>query len=136
MDSLISQGLRICGCFILFCGAYYRDVWKSSRFPFLSQTLLTLNSRVENPIQWHQTTVIGSDNFIDPVALEAQGLPYFATTYALNLLVTNMSVTAVITHLFLWNQKEMMTAFAGFAPAKLRRTLDPPHLDYRLREEW
>jgi len=60
-----------------------------------------------------------------PVALEAKGLPYFATTYALNLLVTNMSVTTAVTHLFLWNRKEMMAAFTGSALAKLRRTLDP-----------
>lgn len=125
MDSLISQGLGICGCIVLFSAVYYGNVWNAQNFPFLSQELFSQNSTIANPVQWNQTLVIGPDNVIDPAALAVEGLPYFATTYAVNLLVTNMSVTAVITHLLLWNRKEVLAAFAAFAPSRLRKTLDP-----------
>jgi hypothetical protein len=110
MDSLISQGIGICGCVVLFSAAYYGNLWNAQNFPFLSQSLFSGDSNATNPIVWNQTAVIGSNNRIDPVALAVQGLPYFATTYGINLLVTNMSVTACFVHLCLWYWKYMKAA--------------------------
>ncbi|PMD19683.1 peptide transporter MTD1 [Hyaloscypha hepaticicola] len=121
MDSLISQGIGICGCVVLFSAAYYGNLWNAQNFPFLSQSLFSGDSNATNPIVWNQTAVIGSNNRIDPVALAVQGLPYFATTYGINLLVTNMSVTACFVHLCLWYWKDMKAAIAPFRPSNLRR---------------
>jgi len=121
MDSLISQGLGICGCIVVFTACYYGNVWDAQKFPFLSQSLFSVDSNSTNPITWNQTAVIGPDHRIDQAALAVQGLPYFATTYAINLLVTNMSVTALIVHLFLWYWTDMKAAFEPFAPSNLRR---------------
>jgi hypothetical protein len=121
MDSLISQGIGICGCIVVFSAAYYGNLWDAQKFPFLSQSLFSADSNATNSIVWNQTAVIGSDNRIDPAALAVQGLPYFATTYGINLLVINMSVTACFVHLCLWYWTDMKAAVAPFAPANLRR---------------
>ena len=124
MDSLISQGVGVCGCIILFSAAYYGNVWDAQNFPFLSQEIFSETSNASNPVLWNQTAVIGPDNRINQAALDAQGLPYFATTYALNLLVTNMSVTCAMVHLILWNWTDMKAAFRMFTPANLRNLFD------------
>ena len=124
MDSLISQGIGVCGCVVVFTAAYYCNLWDAQNFPFLSQEIFSGASNATNPIPWNQTAVIGPDNRIDPVALEAQGLPYFATTYAINILVTNMSTTATFTHLFLWYWSDMKAAFSVFTPAGFRDLID------------
>lgn len=120
MDSLISQGVGVIFCIVLFAGAYYTNLWNAQQFPFLSQVLFDQTSNASNPVQWNQTAVIGSDNVINPDALAAQGLPSFATTYALNILVTNMAISATIVHLCLYFWQEMKYAFAFFSPSKLK----------------
>jgi hypothetical protein len=125
MSSLISQGIGVCGCIIVFTAAYYSNLWDAQKFPFLSQDLFSSTSNATNPVEWNQSAVIGSDNRIDPDALATQGLPYFATTYAINILVTNMSVTACFTHLCLWYWGDMKAAIDPFRPSNLRKVFNP-----------
>jgi hypothetical protein len=124
MDSLISQGLGICGCIVVFTAAFYGNLWDAQNLPFLSQEIFSNTSNATNPVLWNQTAVIGADNKIDKAALDIQGLPLFATTYAINILVTNMSTTAAFTHLCLWYWTDMKAAFAIFTPTSLRRLFD------------
>ncbi len=121
MDSLISQGIGVCGCIALFSAAYYGNLWNAQNLLFLSQSLFSADSNATNPIVWNQTAVIGSNNRIDSGALAVQGLPYFATTYRINLLVTNMSATAAFVHLCLWYWKDMRAVVAPFRLSHLRR---------------
>lgn len=124
MDSLISQGIGICGCIVLFSAAYYGNLWNAKNLPFLSQEIFSETSNDSNPVAWNQNAVIGPDNRIDTEALKSLGLPYFATSYAINILVTNMSTTATFVHLFLWYWDDMKSAFAMLTPSSLRRTFD------------
>lgn len=124
MDSLISQLLGICLCVVCFCGVYFGNVWGASQFPFLSQELFSANStsNSNSPNQWllwNQTLAIGSNNMINKAVLPEIGLPNLATTYALNMLVTNMSTSAAIVHMFLWFPREMMIGFTALDPRRL-----------------
>lgn len=125
MDSLISQGLGVCGCVVIFAAVYYTNVWNALQFPFLSQDIFSGTSpNASDAIVWNQTAVIGSDNLIDPAALAIEGLPWFATTYVVNILVTNLSVTAAIVHVFLWYPREMKAAFSIFSLSGMRKLFD------------
>jgi hypothetical protein len=124
MDSLISQGIGICGCIAVFLGVYYGNIWDALNLPFLSQEIFSQTSNVTNPVVWNQTAVIGSDNLINQAALQLQGLPRFAATNAVNLIVTNMSTTAAITHLCLWYWSDIKAAFSMFTPTNLRKLFD------------
>ena len=125
MDSLISQGIGTTFCVVLFAGAFYTNLWNAQNFPFLSQVLFSGASNSTNPIQWNQTSVIGANNIIDQAALAVEGLPWFATSYALNILVTDISVTASITHLCLYFWPEMREACAFLSPTSFKRLLQP-----------
>lgn len=120
MESLISMGFGTCLCIVLFSGAYYGNLWNAQNFPFLSQVLFNEASNSTNPIQWNQTVVIGSDNLIDPEALAVEGLPWFATSYALNILVSNMAITAGITHIFLYHWTDIKASFQAFGHLKTK----------------
>jgi hypothetical protein len=119
MDSLISQGLGICGCIVVFTACYYGNVWNAQQFPFLSQEIFSETSNASNPVLWNQTLVIGPDNLVNQTAVEQQGLPWFATTYAINILVANMATTAALIHLCLWYPTDMLGAFP-FTPTKIQ----------------
>jgi hypothetical protein len=101
------------------------SVKASVSFPFLSQELFSDASNGTNFVPWNQTAVIGADNRIDPVALAQEGLPYFATTYGLNVLVINMSATAAITHLLLWYRGDMKAVFTPYKLSNLRKLPNP-----------
>jgi hypothetical protein len=125
MDSLISQGIGVAICVCLFSGAYYTNLWNAQNFPFLSQVLFNEASNATNPIQWNQTAVIGSDNKIDPDALAVEGLPWFATSYALSILVQNMCIAAAITHVFLYHWNDLKAVVGSYSIANLKRKLNP-----------
>lgn len=125
MDSLISQGIGIVGCIILFSAVYYGNVWEAKKFPFLAQQLFSNTSSATEPVVWNQSFVIGADHRVNREALADVGLPWFATTYAVSQLVVNMSTTAAITHLCLWYWDDVKAAFAMFHPSALRKALDP-----------
>ncbi|KAF2163315.1 hypothetical protein M409DRAFT_68590 [Zasmidium cellare ATCC 36951] len=119
ISSLISQGIGITGCIILFAGVYYSNVWNALDYPFLSQLVFSNSSTAGNPVQWNQTLAIGADSKIDMGAVAQLGLPAFSATNALNMMLTNMSMAAAIVHLFLWYPREAWEAFAFLDPRNL-----------------
>lgn len=88
ISSLISQGIGITGCIILFAGVYYSNVWNALNYPFLSQLVFSNSSTVGNPVQWNQTEAIGADSRIDMTAVSQLGLPAFSATNVLNMMLT------------------------------------------------
>lgn len=124
MDSLISQGIGICLCVVVFAGCYYGNVWNAKNFPFLSQSLFSDNSTAGNFTTWNQTAVVGSNNLIDKDALAIYGLPNFATSYGINILVTNMSTTAAITHILLYYRHDVVGAFDFLRPSRLKNLFE------------
>ena len=122
MDSLISQGIGITGCIVLYSACYFGNLWNAKQFPFLSQTIFPGNTTdaTMGYIQWNQNFVIGADNRINKTALDIIGLPNFATSNALYMVTTNMSTAGGIVYLFLWYPAEMKVAFGFLDPRKWR----------------
>ncbi|KAK2590583.1 hypothetical protein QQS21_011729 [Conoideocrella luteorostrata] len=119
VSSLISQGIGICCCIVLFCGVYYQNIWDAQRYPFLSQLIFSNTSTPEEAVQWNQTAAIGPDGKIDMSAVELLGLPAFASSNVLNVLLTNMCIAAAVVHLVLWYPTETKVAFAFLHPKNL-----------------
>ncbi|KAA6414084.1 MAG: hypothetical protein FRX48_02446 [Lasallia pustulata] len=117
------SGDRVVLCIAIFTGAYYSNIWNAQSSPFLSQVLFSEASNIMNPVQWNQTAMIGPDNIIDKAALVSEGLPWFATSYAISCLVANMAVTAAITHLYLYFWPEMKGVYAFLSARSLKRLL-------------
>ncbi|KAJ6786130.1 hypothetical protein PWT90_04865 [Aphanocladium album] len=123
VSSLISQGIGITGCIALFAGVYYANVWDAQKFPFLSQLIFSDASTPDNPVQWNQTAAIGADGKIDMAAVGALGLPSFAASNVLNILLTNMCIAAAVTHLVLWYPAELKAAFRFLDPRRITSKL-------------
>lgn len=119
VSSLISQGIGITGCIILFTGVYYSNIWDAQKYPFLSQLIFSDTSTADNPVQWNQTAALGPDGKIDMDAVQQLGLPSFSASNVLNVLLTNMCITAAIIHLILWYPTELKAAFRFLNPRRL-----------------
>ncbi|KXS98172.1 hypothetical protein AC578_6407 [Pseudocercospora eumusae] len=123
ISSLISQGIGVCGCIILFAGVYYSNVWDATRYPFLSQLIFSDTSTVEHVVQYNQSLAIGPNNKINMTAVDNLGLPAFSASNVLNLLLTNMCIAAALVHLFLWYRDEVKVAFSFLDPRTLYRSI-------------
>ena len=99
-------------CMCLFCGLYYGNVWSALKFPFLSQQLFSQNSTETLFEVYNQSAILNSRMELDPIALEAQGLPFFTATNASYLLTTNLGITATVMHIVLWHRDAVRNAFS------------------------
>jgi OPT family oligopeptide transporter len=102
-------------CMIVFCAVYYNNIWQAKNFPFLSQLLF-----YENGTQYDQLLILNENLQVDPVLLEQQGLPFYASTWVVQLLTTNLGMAATFTHLLLWNREDLRAAWSWATPAKLK----------------
>ncbi|KAI5116279.1 hypothetical protein M0805_005888 [Coniferiporia weirii] len=102
-------------CMVVFCGVFYKNIWKSRNFPFLSQELFYENGTVYN-----QLLILDSNFEVDKTLLAEQGLPFYAGTWVVQLLTTNLGMAATFTHLILWNYSDMSAAWSWCTPTKLR----------------
>jgi len=112
-------------CIFLFVSVYYGDIWRARDFPFLSQLLFSQDSTSSNYVTYNQTEILDDNNVLLPSALETEGIPYFAGTYAMFLFTTNLAVTATITHLLLWNWDDVKMGYSFLSPSSLRRMSSP-----------
>ncbi|ETW81029.1 oligopeptide transporter [Heterobasidion irregulare TC 32-1] len=103
-------------CMVVFVAVYYNNIWDSKNFPFLSQELFYQNGTV-----YDQLLILNDKLEVDPVLLEQQGLPFYAGTWIINLLVSNMGMAATFTHLLLWNRDDLRTAWNWATPAGIKR---------------
>ncbi|KAF3913376.1 hypothetical protein ABW20_dc0106770 [Dactylellina cionopaga] len=111
VNTLVNQLIGYTGCIILTVVAYYANVWNAQNFPFLAQALFSADGTLYN-----QTEILGPDNQVDPIKLEAYGLPWFSTSNALSLLVFNIGVTAGIVHIICWNWDDIKDIFFWATP--------------------
>ncbi|KAG2060361.1 OPT superfamily oligopeptide transporter [Suillus hirtellus] len=102
-------------CIIVFVVVFYNNIWESQNFPFLSQLLFYENGTVYN-----QTLIMDSNYEVDPALVAAQGLPFYAGTWVVNLLATNLSLGATFTHLLLWNKDDLRAAWTWINMDTLR----------------
>ena len=89
---------------------YYYDVWHAQSFPYLSNALFRLYDNGTSGV-YPQKQVLNDDNSLNHTALQEIGNPYFSTVYALNYTYVNFGVTAVISHVFLFYGKQIMSNF-------------------------
>lgn len=75
--------------------------------PKLSQTLF-----YENGTEYNQTLILNDQYEVDPVLLAEQGLPFYASTWVVQLLTTNLGMAATFTHLLLWNYSDIKGAWS------------------------
>ncbi|KAH7913890.1 OPT oligopeptide transporter protein-domain-containing protein [Hygrophoropsis aurantiaca] len=102
-------------CIAVFMGVYYMNIWKAQNFPFLSQLLFN-----EDGTPYNQTLILNSNNEVDPALLAEVGLPWYASTWVINLLVTNLGLAATFTHLMLWNLDDMRSAWSWATPSSIK----------------
>ncbi|KZT56011.1 OPT superfamily oligopeptide transporter [Calocera cornea HHB12733] len=103
-------------CIAVFCGVWFGNIYSAQNFPFLSQTLFFANGT-----QYDQLLILDENFEVDYTKLAEVGLPWYASTYVVTLLVSNMSFSATIVHLLLWNRKDLAIAWSWAAPRNLLR---------------
>ena len=74
----------------------------------------------ENGTLYDQLLILNSNYEVDPTLLAEQGLPYYAGTFVVNLISTNMALAATITHLLLWNHDDLCEAWSWMSPSNVR----------------
>ncbi|KAJ8581552.1 OPT superfamily oligopeptide transporter [Rhizopogon salebrosus TDB-379] len=102
-------------CMVVFVAVYYNNIWKAQNFPFLSQLLF-----YENGTQYDQTLILNANYEVDPTLLAEQGLPYYASTWVVYLLSSNLA-TATFTHLLLWNWDDLSSAWSWMTPSSIKQ---------------
>lgn len=112
-------------CIGVFVGVYYGNIWHAQDSPFLSQLLFTNESNGTNFYQYNQTAILGPNEEVDPILLAQEGLPYFAVTFALYILATNLSITATFTHICLWNWSDIKSALDFLSFTNLKHAVSP-----------
>lgn len=117
--------LGIIGCYCLFMGVYYGNVWRSFDFPFLSQELFDGASNSTNFVSWDQTLVLNENFEIDQAKLSEVGIPYLTGSYISYLITSNMGLTAALVHMMLWNYDDVKMGWAWASPRNLKKVLQP-----------
>lgn len=103
-------------CMVVFVAVYYNNIWKAQNFPFLSQLLF-----YENGTQYNQTLILNSNYEVDPTLLAEQGVPYYSSTWVVNLLASNLGLAATFTHLLLWNRDDLRSAWSWMTPSSIKQ---------------
>ncbi|KAG6857387.1 hypothetical protein H0H87_004749 [Tephrocybe sp. NHM501043] len=103
-------------CMVVFVAVYYKNIWDSKSFPFLSQELFYANGTV-----YDQLRILNDQLEVDKELLEKEGLPFYAGTWVVQLLTTNLGMAATFTHLLLWNRHDLRNAWAWLRPSELKR---------------
>ncbi|KAK7016289.1 OPT superfamily oligopeptide transporter [Favolaschia claudopus] len=103
-------------CIVVFIAVYYNNIWNAKDFPFLSQDLFYANGSV-----YDQLLILNENFEVDPTLLAQQGLPFYASTWVVQLLTTNLGMAATFTHLLLWNRDDLRGAWSWMTPSALKR---------------
>jgi OPT oligopeptide transporter protein len=125
LQTLFNNFIGYLLCIVVFAGVYYGNIWDAKKFPFLSQAIYTSASNGTNFVVYNQTAVLDPNYRVDPTLAEDQGLPYFASTFAVNILATNLAITATFVHLLLWNYNDLKDAWAFMKPSHMKKAFNP-----------
>ncbi|KAI6120172.1 OPT oligopeptide transporter [Pisolithus croceorrhizus] len=117
LKALISALFGYILCIAVFTAVFYGDVWKARNFPFLSQVLF-----YENGTLYDQSLIMDANYQVDPQLVAEQGLPYYASTWVVYLIATNLALAATIMHLLIWNHGDLRAAWTWLSPASFWRT--------------
>ncbi|KAF7307085.1 OPT oligopeptide transporter [Mycena indigotica] len=95
---------------------YISTVWHAQNFPFISQLLF-----FENGTIYDQDLILNDDFTLNTQKLETVGLPWFSASYTIAKIGASLSFGATITHMLLFNGKQVWNA------VKTGRKCDDPH---------
>ncbi|KAG2144821.1 OPT oligopeptide transporter protein-domain-containing protein [Suillus cothurnatus] len=102
-------------CMIVFVVVFYNNIWESQNFPFLAQLLFYENGTIYN-----QTLIMNSNYDVDLTLVAEQGLPFYAGSWIIYLMSTNLGLAATFTHLLLWNKDDLRAAWTWMNMETLR----------------
>jgi hypothetical protein len=126
LQTLFNNFIGYILCIVVFAGVFYGNIWDAQKFPFLSQAIYSANgSDGTNFTQYNQTSVLNSKWEVELDLIGDQGLPYFASTTAVNILSTNMAIAATFTHLLLWNYNDLKDAWSFMKLSSLKALFNP-----------
>jgi OPT family small oligopeptide transporter len=117
LQAQVSNMIGYILCLVVFSIVWYKNIWQSQNFPFLSQTLF-----YENGTKYNQLLILNENYEVDPTLLAEQGLPYYASTWIVYLLATNLAMAATFTHLLLWNRSDLEGAWSWATPTAIRKS--------------
>jgi hypothetical protein len=83
----------------------------------------------ENGTVYNQSLILNANYEVGPTLLAEQGLPYYASTWVVYLLSTNLGLAATFTHLLLWNRDDLRGAWEWMRPSRIYKKWQ----DFRLR---
>lgn len=115
LKAQLSSFIGVILCMVVFVAVFYNNIWESQNLPFLAQLLFYENGTIYN-----QTLIMNSNYEVDPALLAEQGLPFYAGTWIINLLSSNLGLAATFTHLLLWNKDDIRAAWSWMNMDTLR----------------
>lgn len=115
LNTLWNQLIGYSICIALTTAIYWGNLWNAKTFPFMSQVLFK-----EDGSEYNQTLILGDDNSVDPALRDAYGLPWFATSNAMSLLVLNIGITAAVVHIICWNWDDIKVLFVWAKPEAMK----------------
>ncbi|KAI8834203.1 OPT oligopeptide transporter protein-domain-containing protein [Chytriomyces cf. hyalinus JEL632] len=98
----VNQMVGMIGCVIIIPLLYDNNVWNAKSFPFMAQGLYLATGK-----KYNQSKIL-TNNALDEDKYAAYGQPYYASSWAFNTMMQNMSVTAGIVHVILWHGSDIM----------------------------
>ncbi|KAF8120919.1 OPT oligopeptide transporter protein-domain-containing protein [Boletus edulis] len=114
LKSQLSMLIGTILCMVVFVSVYYNNIWESQNFPFLSQLLFYGNGTI-----YDQLLILDSNYEVDPTLLAEQGLPFYAGTFVVTIIATNLGMAATFTHLLLWNRDDLRGAWSWMSPSNI-----------------
>ena len=127
---------------IVFVGVYYNNVWESKSFPLVchtqfrqcfTHTRLQLSQVLfyENGTVYDQLLILNDKLEVDPTLLAEQGLPFYAGTWVIYLLTSNIALAATFTHLLLWNRNDLRAAWSWMNKNSVKQVWTEPYRLFR-----
>ncbi|OBT85061.1 hypothetical protein VE02_07154 [Pseudogymnoascus sp. 03VT05] len=129
LQTTVNMNIGIVGCYILFMGVYYGNIWRSQDFPFLSQSLFNgTGSNSSYFLPYDQTLILNDKHEIDYAALDREGAPWLTGTYIAYLITSNAGMTATFMYMFLWNWNDLKNAWTWCSINNFKKLANPREL--------
>ncbi|KZV73279.1 OPT oligopeptide transporter [Peniophora sp. CONT] len=109
--------------YIVLTTSYYSNLYDGKDLLWMSTSLFNSNGTT-----YDQNAVLTPEYTLNQTAIATVGLPRYTTTYVISQMTYNLSLGAAITHVFLYNWKELKTAFGSVKELLTNKTdIDDPH---------
>ncbi|VDC07714.1 unnamed protein product [Peniophora sp. CBMAI 1063] len=115
--------------YIVLTSAYYSNLYDGKDILWMSTSLFNSNGST-----YDQDAVLTPEYTLNETAIATVGLPRYTTTYVISQMTYNLSLGAAITHVFLYNWKDLKAAFGSVRELLTNKTdIDDPHYKAMLK---